>query len=156
TEPPRDGVRYDFVILPGSKHTASDLAWLRARGFDRWLRDQHERGATMIGICGGFQMLGRTIADPDGVEPPDAGTVLALGLLPVETVLSRAKTTCQRRATLAQAANAATAASGASEVSFEAYEIHLGVTRAVGTTIARFSPFAMLDDGTAEGLQGDG
>ena len=52
---------YDFVILPGSKHVAGDLTWMRAHGFDRWVRAQHARGATIVGICGGYQMLGDAI-----------------------------------------------------------------------------------------------
>jgi adenosylcobyric acid synthase len=141
--------QYDFIILPGSKHTASDLAWLRACGLDRWIFDQHQRGARVIGICGGFQMLGRTIADPEGVESADAGTVAGLGLLPVHTVLTPDKTTRQRRATMPGGA------------AFTAYEIHLGVTTidASVTTASSLSPshegFARLDDGTAEGLRVD-
>ena len=64
---PRDH-DYDVVILPGSKHTRSDLRWMRAQGLDEWVRRQHARGATIIGICGGYQMLGRAIHDPHGVR----------------------------------------------------------------------------------------
>ena len=64
---------YHFVILPGSKDTIADLAWMRERGLDRWVGEQHRRGATVIGVCGGFQMLGEVIRDPDGLEST-AGT----------------------------------------------------------------------------------
>jgi adenosylcobyric acid synthase len=141
--------RFDFIILPGSKHTASDLAWLRDRGFEPWIRDQHARGATVIGVCGGYQMLGRTIADPDGVESSASAAASApgeherlargLGLLPIETVLTPEKTTRQRQATTPGG------------VSFTAYEIHLGVT----TALPAASAFAMLDDGLAEGVRAD-
>ena len=57
---------YDFVILPGTKSTIADLRWLRASGLAEWILAQHRRGATVIGVCGGFQMLGRTIHDPFG------------------------------------------------------------------------------------------
>src|SRR5262249_23094444 len=55
--------RYDFIILPGSKNTIADLSWLRHVGLADWLVEQHRRGTTVIGICGGYQMLGRTISD---------------------------------------------------------------------------------------------
>lgn len=127
---------YDFVVLPGSKHTMSDLEWLRERGLARWVRGQHQRGATVIGICGGFQMLGTSIRDPHGVEsatPRSEG----LGLLRAETILTAAKTTRVVKATLP------------SGVTFGAYEIHMGVT----TTSATAQPFAMLEGGTADGVR---
>ena len=76
----------DLVILPGSKATIADLAALRAEGWDIDLRAHHRRGGRILGLCGGYQMLGRSIADPDGVEGPP-GNVPGLGLLPVDTVL---------------------------------------------------------------------
>jgi adenosylcobyric acid synthase len=132
------GQNYDFVIVPGTKDTIGDLGWLRDRGLDRWIVDQHRRGATVIGICGGFQMLGDTIADPQGVES-HRGSVPGLGLLPVETVLTATKTTRVRRATLASGVSAA------------AYEIHLGVT----TCRRPLPPFALLEDGTPDGASAD-
>ena len=76
----------DLVILPGSKATIADLAALRAEGWDIDLRAHHRRGGRILGLCGGYQMLGRSIADPDGVEGPP-GSVPGLGLLRVDTVL---------------------------------------------------------------------
>ncbi len=76
----------DLVILPGSKATIADLAALRTEGWDIDLRAHHRRGGRMLGLCGGYQMLGRSLADPDGVEGPP-GSVAGLGLLPVDTVL---------------------------------------------------------------------
>ena len=128
----------DFVILPGSKHTLADLAWLRERRLDSWVCDQHARGATVIGICGGFQMLGESIADPEGVESAET-SARGLGLLAADTVLLPSKTTCVR--------SASTPAGGR----FEAYEIHLGVTRSKHPS----SPFAWIDGGTPEGMRGD-
>ena len=130
---------YDVVILPGSKHTRSDLQWMRARGLDEWVRRQHARGATIVGICGGYQMLGRAIHDPHGVES-DAGSSEGLGLLESETTLAVDKITRTVRATTAGGA------------SFSAYEIHLGVTSAQGS----MPPFAQLDDGTVDGVRTDG
>jgi adenosylcobyric acid synthase len=134
---PRDR-SYDFVILPGSKDTLSDLAWMRDRGLDEWVRDQHRRGATVIGICGGFQMMGEAIHDPHGLESA-RGSATGLGLLPAETVLAAEKTTRLRRATIAD------------DVSFAAYEIHLGLT----TCKQPIPSFARLDDGTPDGIRLD-
>ena len=129
---------YDFIILPGTKDTIADLAWMRARGLDAWVHDQRRRGATVIGICGGFQMMGDVIHDPDGVESM-RGSARGLGLLPAETVLAREKTTRLRRATTERG------------VTFSAYEIHLGLT----TCREPLPPFARLDDGTPEGVRAD-
>jgi adenosylcobyric acid synthase len=130
--------QYDFVILPGSKDTLSDLAWLRDRGLDRWVRAEHQRGATVIGICGGFQMLGKTIRDPDGVAS-GAGSAPGLGLLPADTVMLKEKTTRIRRATV-------------KGISCDGYEIHMGET----TLSEPYPPFAQLEDGSAEGVIGPG
>ena len=129
---------YDFIILPGTKDTLGDLEWLRARGLDAWIRNQHQRGATVIGVCGGYQMLGEAIHDPDGLESRQ-GSAPGLGLLPAETVLTRDKATRVRRATLADG------------TSFPAYEIHMGVT----TCTRPLPPFAQLEDGTSDGARGD-
>jgi adenosylcobyric acid synthase len=130
--------RYDFIILPGSKHTLGDLAWLRARRLDAWILEQHRRGTTVIGICGGVQMLGEGLADPHGVESSDA-SARGLGLLPVTTVMDRSKTTRVRRARTPGG------------VEFEAFEIHLGVT----TSREPLASFAVFDDGSAEGFRTD-
>jgi adenosylcobyric acid synthase len=80
----------DLVILPGSKATLADLAELRAQGWDIDLAAHVRRGGAVLGICGGFQMLGRRIADPGGIEGPP-GEAEGLGLIDVETVLTGAK-----------------------------------------------------------------
>jgi adenosylcobyric acid synthase len=80
----------DLVLLPGSKSTISDLAFLRAQGWDVDIRAHVRRGGQVLGLCGGYQMLGMRIADPDGVEGPP-GSVEGLGLLDVETVLTQDK-----------------------------------------------------------------
>jgi adenosylcobyric acid synthase len=127
---------YDVVILPGTKDTLGALAWLRDRGLDAWVRRQHAQGATILGVCGGFQILGDVVRDPDGVESR-AGSAPGLGLLPVETVLVREKVTAVRRARTPAGAL------------FDAYEIHVGVT----TAREPVSPFAYLDDGSPEGAR---
>jgi adenosylcobyric acid synthase len=76
-----------LVILPGTKSTRGDLAFLRAQGWDVDLAAHLRRGGRVLGICGGYQMLGRRVADPDGIEGP-AGADEGLGLLDVETVMT--------------------------------------------------------------------
>ena len=105
-----------LVILPGSKSTIGDLADLRAAGWDRDIARHVRRGGRVIGICGGYQMLGRSVADPMGLEG-GASRVEGLGLLEVETVMAPEKTV---RNTVAW--------SSEYDVPLEGYEIHLGRT----------------------------
>jgi adenosylcobyric acid synthase len=113
----------DVVILPGSKSTIGDLAFLRGQGWDIDIKAHVRRGGHVLGLCGGYQMLGQTIADPDGIEGP-AGTVDGLGLLDIATVMSADKSTRQVRGTHA-----------ATGTAIEGYEIHLG--RSEGADCAR-------------------
>jgi adenosylcobyric acid synthase len=106
----------DIVLLPGSKATIADLAFLRAQGWDIDIAAHRRRGGIVVGLCGGYQMMGRTIADPDGLEGPPA-IVAGLGLLDVESVLAPAKTLRE--------IDAIDARSGCR---IRGYEIHLGVT----------------------------
>ncbi|MEM1376690.1 MAG: cobyric acid synthase [Pseudomonadota bacterium] len=103
-------------IIPGSKSTIGDLAQFIALGWDERLSAAHQNGATIVGICGGYQMLGRTVSDPEGIEGP-AKSVAGLGLLDVETVMKREKTVRNARAI---------SVDGRHEL--EGYEIHLGET----------------------------
>ncbi|MFP5336466.1 MAG: cobyric acid synthase [Actinomycetes bacterium] len=82
---PRDVADADLVVLPGTRSTIADLAWLRSRGLDVALADHARRGRPLLGVCGGFQMLGRTIRDPHGLEGAAGATVDGLGLLDVRT-----------------------------------------------------------------------
>jgi adenosylcobyric acid synthase len=122
-----------LIVLPGSKATIADLAFLRAQGWDIDIRAHHRRGGAVLGLCGGYQMLGRSIADPLGIEGP-AATVEGLGLLDVETSLSPAKI-------LRQVAGTALGAPVAG------YEMHMGETRGPDTARA----FAELGDRSLEG-----
>jgi len=124
----------DLVILPGSKTTIAGLNALRDAGFDIDIAAHVRRGGTVIGLCGGYQMLGRSVADPDGIEGP-AGAVAGLGLLDVETVLSGEKRLVETRGTTTDG------------MPFKGYEMHMGVTE--GPDRAR--PFASMTDGSAEG-----
>ena len=112
----------DIVILPGSKHTAADLGWIRKGRLDQAIRDHCAAGGRLIGICGGYQMLGRRLADPDGVEGPTRETE-GLNLLDVETVMGRTKTVSPVTAEPIQG----TPLAGLTGLT--GYEIHLGVSR---------------------------
>lgn len=130
----------DLVVIPGTKSTRGDLAFLREQGWDIDLLAHHRRGGRILGICGGYQMLGTRISDPDGIEGP-AGMTQGLGFLQVETVM-----TGDKRLTEVRATHAATGAG------FSGYEIHIG--RSEGADRAR--PFAFIK-GEAEGaISGDG
>lgn len=110
-------VEADLILIPGTKSTRADLAFLRAQGWDIDLRAALRRGCRVMGLCGGYQMLGRTIADPQGLEGPP-GTDPGLGLLDVETVMA-----ADKRVRLTQARHPATG------TQVRGYEIHLGRTQ---------------------------
>jgi len=124
----------DLVILPGSKATIADLAALRDAGFDIDIAAHRRRGGIILGLCGGYQMLGRVVRDPSGIEGP-SGAAAGLGLLAVETVLSGDKRLEPVSGTTADG------------VPVVGYEMHIGVTQ--GPDCAR--PFARLADGSPEG-----
>ncbi|CAH1678185.1 Cobyric acid synthase [Hyphomicrobiales bacterium] len=126
----------DLVILPGSKATIADLAVFREEGWDIDLKAHIRRGGTVLGLCGGYQMLGLSIADPDGLEGP-AGTAVGLGHLAIDTVLTGDKAV---RPVRAQALDHA--------APIEAYEIHLGHSN--GADCAR--PLFQID-GRLEGAR---
>ncbi|WP_419730000.1 cobyric acid synthase [Lichenicola sp.] len=125
----------DLVLLPGSKSTIADLASLRRQGWDIDLQAHRRRGGQVIGLCGGYQMLGRRISDPDGVEGPP-GSVDGLGLLEVETVLAGAKTLSRADGTLLP-----------ESVPVSGYEMHIGTTAGAD----RSRPFLRRADGSGEG-----
>ena len=92
TSAPADLADADLVVLPGTRSTIADLAWLRSRGLDEAIAGHARRGRPLLGICGGFQMLGTVIADPDGVEGTAGTTAAGLGLLDARTDFAAAKT----------------------------------------------------------------
>ena len=89
---PRDIADADLVVLPGTRSTLADLAWLRSRGLDEAITEHVRRGRPLLGICGGLQMLGRTITDPEGVEAAPGSSEEGLGLLDVRTDFTAEKT----------------------------------------------------------------
>lgn len=127
----------DLIVLPGSKNVRGDLAFLRQQGWDVALLRHLRYGGKVIGICGGMQMLGQRIDDPDGREGP-AGSSAGLGVLEFCTVLAAHKQLRQASGRLALAG---------ADAPVSGYEIHLGVTE--GAALSR--PAVRLDDGRADG-----
>ncbi len=132
----------DLIILPGSKSVQADLAWLREQGWEAAIRRHLRYGGRLIGICGGFQMLGTVLADPDGIEGAPA-TVPGLGLITMETVLERDK----------QLRNVSGRLNLPGMPAVGGYEIHQGVSS--GPALAQ--PAVTLADGRDDGaLSADG
>jgi adenosylcobyric acid synthase len=130
----------DIIIIPGSKNTISDLQRLHQSGLAQVIVNHyHNKKKTVVGICGGYQMMGVKVFDPEGVE----GTVIqcdGLGLLPVETVIESEKRTCQTHFHFRDDAEQCIG-----------YEIHMGKS-IIGTTATAVN---LLDDGTSEGAWRD-
>ena len=118
---PADVAGADWIILPGSKHTSGDLAWLRAQGLGRAIAGHAARGRAVLGICGGLQMLGEALIDPHAIDGNGPG----LGLLPLVTLFERDKTVRHRTATFSILGGPWAALSG---VTVQGYEIHHGQT----------------------------
>ena len=141
------GVRYvqntrqlghpDLLILPGTKNTVDDLLWLRQSGLEAAVQKLSAGGTPILGVCGGYQMLGETLDDPDGCESGQPQSLRGLGLLPTHTTF-----TAQKRRTQVHAVTAAGPLDGAA---LEGYEIH------TGRTVVQGKSFCTLADGTPEG-----
>jgi adenosylcobyric acid synthase len=117
----------DWIVLPGSKQVSGDLAWLRQQGLDRMLRLYAAAGRPLLGVCGGLQMLGQTLADPDGVDG-EAGAWPGLGLLQLATRYEAPKRVGRVQATFAGLRGAWAALNGAE---LSGYEIRQGQTTAL-------------------------
>lgn len=124
TQSPMEIEHADWVIVPGTKNTVKDLAFLRERGLDGSLRRAFERGVQITGICGGYQMLGRTILDPHCVESP-CREVEGLGLLNIVTTFEARKVTCQDTAEALGPVGGHETRDGDG---LKGYEIHMGVS----------------------------
>ncbi|MDO4619015.1 MAG: cobyric acid synthase [Lachnospiraceae bacterium] len=145
---PGTGVRYvdrpgklgnpDLVILPGSKSTIADLRWLRESGLETAVLRLHNSGVPVIGICGGYQMLGLEVTDREGSE--GGGSIRGMGLLPVRTAFAAQK----HRTRVAGHFSESSAFPG---IPVEGYEIHMGETVLQDGA----SPLLQLDNGTADG-----
>ncbi len=134
-----DILKADIVIVPGSKSTLDDLYELRRNGVAQAIVRAHREGASVLGICGGYQMMGVEVCDPDHVEG-DIERLPGLGLLPTTTTMSGEKVTRQVRFRIHE-----------SGVEGSGYEIHMGETRPFGD--APSSPLCHLDDGRDDGYR---
>ena len=133
----------DLVILPGSKSVQSDLAFLRQEGWQDYLKKHLRYGGKVIGICGGYQMLGEQLRDPLGLENPHPDTQSAgFGLIPMETVLEKDKQLKQRQGTLSFTTTS---------TDVTGYEIHSGVSRFSQNVMH----FCVLENGEKEGYVSD-
>lgn len=130
----------DLVVLPGSKSVQADLAWLRQNGWQEALERHLRYGGKVLGICGGFQMLGRQLSDPAGLEGP-AGDMPGFGWLDMETTLAPEKRLAQVAGKLVLG-----------DAPVKGYEIHMGVSS--GPALA--SPLVMLEGGADGALSADG
>ena len=143
---PALGVRYvgrpaqlagaDLIILPGTKATMEDLRWLRESGLESEIKKCAAAGTPVLGVCGGYQMLGETLSDPEGVE--GGGELAGLGLLPCCTVFAPNKTRTR--------VEAVAVAPPFEQLPLSCYEIHMGLTRRTGGV-----PFARFSNGREEG-----
>ena len=146
-EHPQIGVRYvddprklgspDLVVLPGTKSTGGDLLWLRQNGLEAAILKLAAAGTPVLGVCGGYQMLGEAVHDRSGVEHGAGGSIRGMGLLPVETTFLPEKTRTRVRGE--------TASGPLAGARLEGYEIHMGSTQVRG------EPFCRLEDGREDG-----
>ena len=144
---PMLGVRYvrstrqlgrpDLVILPGTKNTMDDLLWLRQSGLEAAVLKLAEADVPVLGVCGGYQMLGETLDDPLGMESGRPQSLRGMGLLPTETIFDREK--CRRQT------SAVTEGAALGGAALEGYEIHTGRTAVHG------APFCIRSDGQPDG-----
>jgi adenosylcobyric acid synthase len=126
----------DIIIIPGSKNTIQDLQAIYGHGLDEVIHTAHRDQKTIIGICGGYQMLGEEIHDPLQIESEQKYSK-GLGLLPVKTTLAQTKQTFQKQFYYR----------GNMTETCKGYEIHMGVTH----TIQEESPVSVMEDGTMDG-----
>lgn len=119
----RDLGHPDMILLPGTKSTIADLLWLRQSGLEAAIQKAAAAGTPVFGICGGYQMLGRSISDPNGAEAEPGARVMGMGLLPTETVFQGEKRQTQVTGVLNPVDGILSPLSG---MAYEGYEIHMG------------------------------
>jgi len=134
---PRELKNPDMVILPGTKNTMGDLKWLRQSGFEAAILKLASQGKPVFGICGGYQMLGKTLSDPYNVE--EGGSMDGMGLLPIDTVFEQHKRRTRVEGTILEAGGILSGMSGAH---LEGYEIHMGISR----PCEELAPLAKIKD----------
>lgn len=119
----RDLGHPDMILLPGTKSTIADLLWLRQSGLEATIQKAAAAGTPVFGICGGYQMLGRSISDPDGAEAEKGTQITGMDLLPTQTVFQGDKRQTQVSGTLNTVDGILSPLSG---MAYEGYEIHMG------------------------------
>ncbi len=134
----------DLIVLPGTKNTMADLKWLRQSGLEAKILRFADAGGAVFGVCGGYQMLGRTLSDPHGVE--HGGVLRGMGLLPVETVFTEQKTRTRVSGAFGRLSGTLSALS---DRPFEGYEIHMGET-------ATDAPIVSITDSLTGAARDDG
>lgn len=127
----------DIIFLPGTKNTIDDLLWLRQNGLEAEIKKSAASGLPVFGICGGYQMLGQLLSDPEGADCGRITELEGMGLLPVNTVFSSDKRLTQTKATVC--------AEAFSGLDIEGYEIHSGLSRVDAL------PFCRLESGEYDG-----
>jgi adenosylcobyric acid synthase len=146
-----------LILIPGTKSTIADTEFMRSQGWDIDVMSHVRHGGHVLGVCGGYQMLGRTISDPDGIEGPPR-TVRGLGLLDVDTVMTGDKTLREVSGVLlgvharpgvggVEDARVRAERLGAGGVPFSGYEMHIGSTTGPGAG----RPFLRFSDGSTDG-----
>lgn len=133
----------DLIVIPGTKSTIDDLGWLHESGLAAAVLNRVSAGTPVLGVCGGYQMLGRTVTDAVGVEGEAGASVAGLGLLPVKTRFSSIKRQVRSHGEIATVEGALAGLSG---VAVEGYEVHMGETERLGGR-----PFAVLRSWEADG-----
>ena len=126
----------DMIILPGTKNTMEDLLWMRQNGLETEVKKAAAKGTIVWGICGGYQMLGESLSDPESVEA--GGRIDGMGLLPMETTFVRQKTRTRVNGTFQHIGGILKELSG---IAFEGYEIHMGETRGKDMPMSRIKDY---------------
>ena len=119
----------DMILLPGTKNTMADLKWMRENGLEVAILKEQQKGTVIFGICGGYQMLGEVLEDPEGIE--EGGSIRGMGLLPIRTVFTREKTRTRVSGIIQEISGVLQGLSGRK---LEGYEIHMGVTTGIRET----------------------
>ncbi len=132
---PRELKQPDLIILPGTKNTMGDLKWLRESGLESLIIRHASQNKPVFGICGGYQMLGKTLSDPHRVE--EGGQINGLGLLPIDTVFEQQKTRTQVSGHILKTEGVFSDLTGCK---FEGYEIHMGISNPTEA----LEPFAQI------------
>ena len=140
----------DMILLPGTKNTMEDLLWMRENGLEALILKAAANGKVIFGICGGYQMLGETLSDPDHVEA--GGSIRGMGLLPMDTVFADGKTRTRVNGTFCEVGGVLDCLTG---TKLSGYEIHMGVSTLKDgvASMTQIEDFVKKDGTKADGAQ---